>query len=469
MKNLLKKHSLIASFAIVIFLFLFTRLPLFIWAPFPYLFPDTFEYFYHTNLMKNGSLPDFGNLPQGYSIFIYIIKLVSDKTFTILVLQNLIILAVTLTLIKSIHDLSKKLSLISALVISFFLMDSEIVFYDFSLQNESLYFASLVLFASFIISVTANPNKFQSWILLSLSFLPPALIRSNGIVIYLFIIPLILYLLINKKALRFYVFLLLPFILGNLFWSVYNYKTTNVFMFGNPKRYTYVVDNVLTKNNQNTTVESNNYSIKKALFQYYFKIAQQNANLFYQVVPINFEKNIKVQDKYYNQRYNTIFGDVKVDTSLLKDVYGEYYCYPDTTQWKYEGLFNEAKSNELHSSFGILIGKVWLKIYERYYLFHNLFIRNVIFPLLLLWLFYKVSILLVKERMKNSYTLLIFILAGFQLLSHLTVAVMHDNFLGRYVDVSNFLFYLVPLLYLKKCDSLKQIYKKLSICLTEKP
>ena len=248
--------KLYIAFAIILFAFLFSRLPYFLWMPIPCFEPDTFDYYAIVRDLIQGSFKGFGILPPGYILFLFLMELLFKKTIYILIIQNLISLTACLFLIAVISKYYKKVVIPAAIAMVIYMMDSYTLWYDFTFLTESLYRNSLIIISGFVV-LLLNTNKGKYWIIFSVLLLFPPLIRPNGLYIYFLLLLFMIYMFMNKYAFKYYLYLLIPFLILNIAWSEYNYKTEGKFLPGNPKRIKSIINeavslpNASTNNNQN--------------------------------------------------------------------------------------------------------------------------------------------------------------------------------------------------------------------------
>lgn len=329
-RRIIFKHSLFISFSIVIVSFLFSRLPFFLWAPIPEFFPDTFDYFYYIERLKEGILPSFEYLPQGFGFFVHIVGLISNKIIAVIYAQNIIILLSSLYFIKVINKHYSNLSILCSIGLSIYLMDSYVIRLDTGLITESIYTSSMILICGLFINAVNSKNKIK-WLLFSASLILPAIIRSNGLYIYFLPFWLIFYMVINKYSFKFYLYLLLPFISLNLIWMIYNRIVDNNFHIPYSARIDKVYKSEISieENNKinflNKTTPITYKQHKFNLFiNYLFNIRHTKPQFYYTFINDRY-RNLYINDQPHDMSFRMFNGTKFLPQYLRLFTYREYY------------------------------------------------------------------------------------------------------------------------------------------------
>ncbi len=443
----LYSNPLILSQTILLFSFIFSRLPFFIWLPIPEFYNDTCEYCYSALQMQNGYLPDIAFLPPGYPVFLYLINLFSDKVITIVLIQNLLTLASSLFLVYVVAKYYKKISIAVSIAISIFIMDTVSIYHDSNILTESIYTSSLIFWVAMFIFAFNSKNKFV-WLVFSVSFFFPAFIRSNGIYTYFFMAIGLIFLFVNKFKKKHYFYLLLPLFLINLAWASYNYYKSDMFMFGNPGRYKTTI--IKTLNNiQPFTNQKQPHDRIRTFTMYWLQIAVRNNNFYFKEIPRRFEELYVFKKRRSNRKHKSIFGNFIVNKEVQEYMFKEY----NSTILDKKLIENVIKADVYNylnqrDKPGKKYYNIWLFMYYNYYLFHNLFFRSFIWIFLFLYIFAKTGIKLIKSKFKDKQAFIINTLTLVHLLSIIIITLMHGRYIDRYEKVSSFLYYIVPALYL---------------------
>jgi hypothetical protein len=203
---------------------------------------DVFDYSYFVQKLNDGTLPKFDVVPGGYPVFCYLVGLISNKTITIIIIQNVLSFSSVIFLLYAINRFYPKLAIPAAVIMAIFLCESFTIRYDNSLNPESIYVSSIITVIGLFIYAIEAKNK-SSIILFSSSLILPALIRPNGIFIYFLLLFVLSFFLKTKPKSGLFKLLLIPFITLNLLWATYNYSTAGIFMIGYPTRVLNIFDN----------------------------------------------------------------------------------------------------------------------------------------------------------------------------------------------------------------------------------
>jgi len=463
----ISKNTLVISFAIIIVAFLFSRLPFFLWFTLPHYSFDSVTYFSEASRYLNGNLPDSGFLPIGYPIFLTITSAISIES--VLIIQNILLLIVILYFVKVTNNFYKSVTLFLSLAFCVVILSSKTISYDVGFHTESLYRISIILVTALFINAL-NSKKIIHWIIFSTSMVLPVLFRSNGIFIYFLLFTLIIYFILNKFQAKYYLAFFIPIIFLNLVWSTYNYKIDGYFLPGNPIRYIYVADYSSNRSDTLVKTENNNFLIKKAklITRQFIEIAVRENNFYYYNIPIYYNQLYIEKDRTlgYNVTKND-WWEVNFDNSLKKLIFREYI---DTIPSK-ELTKNISYCNVEGTIDGIPVkqkySQPWLFLYHNYHLFHNVFFRNIIWLLLLFYIFSKTSLTLLKTRFKDKGAFIVFCIALIQIFSALFAAT-HSRFVSRYIEVTSFVYYILPVFFLYYSNTFRNFYNKIKKCFQEK-
>lgn len=463
--DFISKNSLLVATGLLVFAFLFSRLPFFLWFSLPHYCFDTLSYFNEARLYTEGKIPDSGFLPIGYPLFLYFTKNLSAKS--IILIQNLLLFSVMLYFIVITDKHYKKLSILLSLALCVTVLSSKTISYDVSFQTETLY-RTAVIFVTALFINAINTKKILPWIILSISFIFPPLIRSNGIFIYFLLFFVLIFFMFNKKEYKFkhYLILLLPFVLLHFAWATYNYKVSDVFLPGNPLRYNHVVNRDINKSEKTKS----NFIVKKIKLtaRQFAEVAIREHNFYYYNIP-GFYNSLYVKKNRGSNYFlrNAPWGKIKFDDTLLRMTYKEYYDTVPTP----EISKNIAYCNIDERIEGIpkkqKISHPWLFLYHNYHLFHNVFFRNVVWVLLLFVIFGSSFFKLIKSKFKDKGAFIVCSIALIQIFSALFAAT-HSRFVSRYIEVTSFIYYILPVFYIYYSDRCQKIYKKVKLCFQEK-
>ena len=326
-------------------------------------------------------------------------------------------------------------------------MDSYTISYDTTFYTESFYTNILVLICSLLIWALNSKNKI-AWIILSISLIIPPLIRPNGIYIYFMLFYLLLYFTFNRFPFKRYLTLLAPFILLNILWAGYNFHTTGYFTVGSLTRITrYYSSNKKEISTNNLQTPAKNNSVLKNLIKTKGK-----------VIKIQFTNiSISKWQFYYHDiptRYSNLYTeDLIHDTNVLKRWCTNDYLMPLRESGRilmfkdfyYKGnVYKDVMKNfdNNHKS-----ANLWVMLYHVYFYIHEKIFWNIAWLFMFFIILITTSLILIKEKLRNKDAFLINSLCLIHFLSVIVISA-HDNPLRRYVHVTEFIYYIVPVLFI---------------------
>jgi len=136
--------------AILLAVFLVTRLPFFWYYPRVELSLDSDGYLDIVNTMREGRWPHFIFRTPGYPLFVWIITACVDRWLFVIFIQNLLSFLSSLCLVYALHRSWRPLALPAALAMCGFLGSSQVLIYDISLLSDSLYTSIVILIVASI-------------------------------------------------------------------------------------------------------------------------------------------------------------------------------------------------------------------------------------------------------------------------------------------------------------------------------
>ena len=251
-----KNISLIISFGIVIFAFIVSRFPFYHFYPVTYwVTPDTFLYFHPSFDIINGKLPLFNYYSPGYPLFIYIIDLFSNKVSTILFFQSLFILFSVLFFIYAVNKSYRRLTILSSILISVYILSNDALQIETLLMSDSLYANFIILFFSQIILTLNNPRS-RNFIFLSLITGLAIFIRPAGLFLFVILFILLVFILIKKLPVKNLISLFVPVVSIILLMYFYNLFTVKAFTIS-PSSVSYLPVSVINYMEPNEKYDKN--------------------------------------------------------------------------------------------------------------------------------------------------------------------------------------------------------------------
>ncbi len=222
------KNQFVYSVILVMIVFVFTRLPYFLYYPVTVISFDTASYISVALNIIDGNLPLFEIRTPGYPVFLTFVLLFSKNPVCISLLQSLFTLFTSIFFLRVVNKTFKSFTFLFAISISIFISSSIYIFLETALLSESIYVNFLILSCSFLI-LALKENRISYLILLSFSIGVAIIIRPAGL--FLVCIPALLtiYFIIQKYKFKLYVSLILPFLVVLISLCTYNYFTLKTF------------------------------------------------------------------------------------------------------------------------------------------------------------------------------------------------------------------------------------------------
>lgn len=363
------------------------------------------------------------DLPIAYPyILSFFLKLKMDLIWLV-VLQHTMTFFSSLFLIYSIYKTQNRLIFIlSILIISILFFDSSSLKFDTLILIESFYTSSIrVIVAFFILGIFTHRIKYFT--ILSALLIVPALFRSNGLFVYFLLAPMIYYGIAWKLEKRFYFAIILPFVLLNLSWAVYNYATRDYFMIGDLKRVERVVENNKEESQQENIIKKKSWQ----LFHYVF-ISQNNRSfLVYEDLAY-----------YYHWTVEFLENEHKQD-ELLGFVNNKNFKAID----KYYSL-EQIRQTDINET-----GKVYIFLKGPLYLINKIG-KNIFTPLMnsIYWLilfyfgFFICLIGFFKSQSYNKKKIFILSISLLHISSIILISIFHGRSLDRYEYPTSFIIFI---------------------------
>jgi hypothetical protein len=435
---------------ILVLAYIITRLPFLLSNTYPEIGADTFEYFEYSYSIKTGTLPDFSVIPPLYSFLLFILSAIGFSSKGIILFQmllnvsSIVFLQAQLMTLKQIHNW---IILLVCIIISNTSFD---ISYETSFQTESIFKAITIFFFGIITSIFNSPRKAANYALLSLLAVLAALMRSNGMYLYFFIVLLALALFLKRNEFKKPLYHLLTVFIGlNLLWSAFNFASYGTPLFGNTYRIKLIVENYINGTEKNPAglartfwqdspddsitiypyVPELNFgpvpyakNIKnkpEIIINYLFSIAGPTFNFYEEDIPHRFQKNFS-QNQFS-------------DTLLLRyprQCFRDPECRRFTVKEYYDGNFSISDQ----STYASLIDTTFETV--------NIIFYNSLIAILNFLFFIASLFVLLKLRVKTPKLILIgLFFSSCYFLNILVVSVSHDRFVMRYEQVTHFMMF----------------------------
>ncbi|RME04540.1 MAG: hypothetical protein D6805_02675 [Planctomycetota bacterium] len=223
-----KNHSLPLASLLVLGMFLFTRLPFYLYYPVVEFSPDTPSYYAIWWDIQQGIFPKFSMRTPGYPLFFGSLFLLKDSWLFVITIQSLLSLLSILCFIYLLHKHFPLLTLPTAIALAAFSSSGTFLIFETSTFAESIYTPTLLFsFAFFFHAIlTRKPLPFAAC---SLFMAFAILIRPSALFFVVILALTLLYLWRNAYPLSCSLALLLPFTTLLLALCTYNYLTIRLF------------------------------------------------------------------------------------------------------------------------------------------------------------------------------------------------------------------------------------------------
>jgi hypothetical protein len=220
------------SGGVVIVSFLITRLPYFLYYPVISVHPDTVGYFEIVDMIDKGMLPSLYLRPPGYSLFIKLVLLFSNKLFSVVIAQGMMALISSLVFVYAVFKAYRSLTILVSIALAAFISSHVYLESEISILSESVYVSVLVLaFAFFILALRLRKSVY--FVLFSAASAYAVYIRPAGIFFIVIVIFTLVYLIVNRYKRNHWAALAGPFTSLLLILAAYNLFTFHTFSLSN--------------------------------------------------------------------------------------------------------------------------------------------------------------------------------------------------------------------------------------------
>ena len=217
---------------LIVFLFLMTRLPFFLYDPVWGVFPDSPGYYLPVDQMDKGFYPTFTARTPGYPLFLMLVTTIFSTNLAVICVQNLFSLLSIMTFIFMIHLIVSARyrwsALLAALGMGAFLSATVHLYSDTSLLTESIYVNSIILFFASLL-YALHHHKSWLWVFPGTALTGAILIRPSALCFFPVVLLIILFVIINKRGYKSLISFLSPPMIMLIFMGVYNHFTIGTF------------------------------------------------------------------------------------------------------------------------------------------------------------------------------------------------------------------------------------------------
>jgi len=227
-----KRILFYTSIIIVGLAFLIPRLPWFVNYPLPLIADDTHTYFAPMRQIFSGQFPVFDMRTPGYPLFLMLSLAIFPYLKFTVILQNLLTLGSALFFVWATYKTYSRLAICAGITMVAHVAQPFTVWSDLALLTESIYSSCLVLsIASLVLAVCTRKARYA--LLFSIASGYAFWVRPSGIFLYVILLLVILYLIVNAYPLKNVLCLALPMPIMFILLLSYNYFSFGSFTMSN--------------------------------------------------------------------------------------------------------------------------------------------------------------------------------------------------------------------------------------------
>jgi hypothetical protein len=215
--------------ALLVAVFLITRLQFYLSYPTVAINPDSTTYVSLVDAVNHGQWPQFIIRTPGYPLLIWLVTHLVDRWMAVIFAQSLLALLSSLVLVYAVYRLRRSLALPATLAMIGFFGSSHVLIFETSLITESLYTSCLV-FTSALFLLAIGRRGAAFFTLTSLGMAYTILVRPSGMFFLVIYVLVLGFMLLNRFPLRSIIGFALPFPAILLSFCAYNYRTLGVFI-----------------------------------------------------------------------------------------------------------------------------------------------------------------------------------------------------------------------------------------------
>jgi len=221
--------SLLSLAALLLAVFLLSRLPFFWYYPSVQAAQDTQGYLDMVAAIRGGHWPRFLYRTPGYPLLFWFVTLFTGRWIAVVDVQNLLSFASSLFLVFSVRRYRASLALPATLDMCGFLGSSQVVLYDVALLSDSLY-ASCTITAVAVLFLAFRGFNPLPLAAASAAMALCILVRPAGEYLIVIYAAILAYLIWQRRTLRSVVAFLVPLPALILGLCTYNYATISSFV-----------------------------------------------------------------------------------------------------------------------------------------------------------------------------------------------------------------------------------------------
>lgn len=228
--NIFSDPEKIFKYSLLLFtiVFLFTRLQYFLLYPVLVLSSDSASYCAVALDLLNSDTPVFDIRTPAYPVFLFLIWLFSKSFFAVALIQSLFTLITGYIFLFIISKTYSRYTFLFSLMLCINISSSYFLVLEKALLTEGIFVNFLIVNAGLLI-YALRKNLTSAWALYSVSIALLILIRPAALFLFGVLAILVLFFIVNRYKLKYYVSLILPLSVIIFGLCSYNYYTLRLF------------------------------------------------------------------------------------------------------------------------------------------------------------------------------------------------------------------------------------------------
>lgn len=355
----INKNAFCLGSLLLIFLFMVSRLPYFLYYTVPGINPDSSSYLIRVKTILSGSLPAFSDRTPGYPVFLLLCQMFSEKYYFVVVCQNMLSLMAAFIFLWLAYRNVRPLTIPVAIAVGAFVFSGQNMCNDTAILTESIFTSFLLLTFALLLEVVFRQSKW-AMVACSSSMAICILIRPVAMFFMVVMALLIGMMLIWRCKLKEIMAMLLPFLVILLILASYNYSILGVFSVSPwgeanlisatatfleespnfPPELNESIRNAqnrLSEEDRNTVFNSwNHEDLRKIFIKYYGysrvlgpthlkgKSYMDIRGTLRQVSTHAIKSNPKIYLKFFITMMRTYFSNITIDGNIYSSVYYRY-------------------------------------------------------------------------------------------------------------------------------------------------
>jgi len=434
----------------------FTHLPFFIYIPIPLISPDSFTYHWAAYQIHSGNLPLQApiDLPLGYPLFLFLLKKAGFNLLGIVAMQAIIYGLAGMFLIYTFFSYKKSWGIAATIALCLYTIQPFTIRYNLSIATESLYTSTLFVFVGALL-LYEKSKSIKTFSLTALSVLLALTFRSNGIIFLIFPLAIIGYSIFKKE--QYIPYLLCFFFLVITPQLILNYSIKDKIAFSETERMAKVFKWFQVVNSKDTGVKDNETLKIRRIANPRSDMYKKYFSNFFTSKPSFYYSTLKTE--YHEDVVKEITTNKTIWIFEPENIIETFS--PGLRAYVFEGFDYSAFQGLQYESLLDINAPKNLWIYSVHLFYQIMDKTNFLFLVYMFFIisFAKLIINSIKSQQPNFFK---WSLIYIHLFTLIILPLIHIRFQGRYIHVSEFIVFLLPLLYIFDYPIIRKIKIRLS-------